>query len=285
MSMGVTFLNILLMITVASAATVKPVIIPGNENETCPEQNEREAAIQNFKTTINLIYTLQDTNLYVCGSGPWYRIAHFNMSDPTQQCPSAWREFNSGGVRACARPITFSGSCPATFYATGRQYSKVCGRAIGYQFGSPDAFSYVSVPQIDTYYVYGLSITHGTPRNHIWTYAAGVSEGDYWQPHNCPCSKPHHYLSDFPPPFVGDNYYCESGNPTNRFTHNHLCTQDRLWDGEQCEGACCGNGKSPPWFSVELSNSTTDDIEVRICIAEGTYADDVLIQLLELYIQ
>ena len=151
MSMGVTFLNILLMITVASAATVKPVIIPGNENETCPEQNEREAAIQNFKTTINLIYTLQDTNLYVCGSGPWYRIAHFNMSDPTQQCPSAWREFNSGGVRACARPITFSGSCPATFYATGRQYSKVCGRAIGYQFGSPDAFSYVSVPQIDTY--------------------------------------------------------------------------------------------------------------------------------------
>jgi hypothetical protein len=47
----------------------------------------------------------------------------------------------------------------------------------------------------------------------------------------------------------------------------------------------CKVCKSPPWFSVELPNPTTDDIEIRICIAESTYADDVFIQLLELYIQ
>ena len=147
-------LNILLITTVASAATVRPLIIPGNDidNETCPAQTEREAAIQKFKTEINLIYTLQDTNFYECGPGPWFNIAHLNMSDPSQQCPSAWREYNSNGVRACRRP-TSSGSCPATFYSTSRQYNRVCGRAIGYQFGSPDAFSHVSVPRIDTYYV------------------------------------------------------------------------------------------------------------------------------------
>ena len=282
--LALNFLGVLLLTTVASAATVRPVTIPGNDNETCPPQDEREAAIQNFKTVINLMYTLQDINSYECGPGPWYNIARLNMSDPSQQCPSAWREYNSNGVRACRRPSS-GGSCPATFYPTSRQYSRVCGRAIGYQFGSPDAFSHISVPRIDTYYVYGVSITHGIPRSHIWTYAAGVSEGDYWQPHNCPCSKPTHYLSDFPPSFVGDNYYCESGNPTSRFTHNHLYASDPLWDGQQCEGACCSNGKSPPWFSVELPNPTTDDIEVRICIAESTYADDVFIQLLELYIQ
>ena len=44
------------------------------------------------------------------------------------------------------------------------------------------------------------------------------------------------------------------------------------------------HGKSPPWFSVELPNPTTDDIEVRLCVPQPTY-DDVAIQLLELYVQ
>ena len=36
-------------------------------------------------------------------------------------------------------------------------------------------FSFYAVDQpLDSAYVYGVSITHGTPRNHIWTYAAGV---------------------------------------------------------------------------------------------------------------
>jgi hypothetical protein len=82
--------------------------------------------------------------------------------------------------------------------------------------------------------------------------------------------------------FVEDNYYCESGNPEDTFEHGCIYTDDQLWDGQQCEGVCYSNGKSPPWFSVELPNPTTDDIEVRICIAESTYIDDVFIQLLEL---
>ena len=65
---------------------------------------------------------------------------------------------------------------------------------------------------------------------------------------------------------------------------DHLYSSDALWDGEQCEGECCSNGRSPPWFSVELPNPTTDDIEVRICIPQANY-DDVVIELLEIYIQ
>ena len=283
----IRLLEVLSITTAVSAVTtMRPVVIQrtDNDDETCPPQTEREAAIQTVRTTINLIYALENASQYECGNGPWYSVAHLNMSDPSQRCPSAWREFNSGGVRACGRPTTSGGSCPATFYATNSQYSRVCGRAIGYQIGSTDAFSYLAVPRIDAYYAYGVSITHGRPRNHIWTYAAGVSEGDYWQRHNCPCSKPRSWLSDYPPAFVRDNWYCESGNPTGRFEQGRLYSADPLWDGKQCEGECCGNGKSPPWYSVELTNSTTDDIEVRICCAEGTYTD-VLIQLLEIYIQ
>ena len=62
---------------------------------------------------------------------------------------------------------------------------------------------------------------------------------------------------------------------------------DPVWDGEQCEGECCSNGKYSPWFSATLPNPTSDDIEVRICGDEGTHNEDTLIQLpvLEIYIQ
>ena len=130
---------------------------------------------------------------------------------------------------------------------------------------------------IDSYYVYGVSITHGMPRNHIWTLASGITGGqhDIEHGHNCPCSEPR---PTQPPSFVGDNYYCESGNPATSYPTwiaGHFFREDPLWDGEQCEGQCCSNGKSPPWFTVELPNPTSDSIEVRICLPEGTSADDV----------
>ena len=289
-----TFCTLLLLVVhLAIAATLDLVSISGNgEIGTCPAQEKRDAAIQNVSDSIRMIIQNMTTpNLAVshsCGSGEWYCVAHLNMSNSSQQCPSAWREYNSSGVRGCRRPEATSGSCHATLYATGRQYSRVCGRVIGYQIGTTDAFGLGAVGQtIDSYYVYGVSITHGTPRNHIWTLAAGLSEGGVTVVRgiNCPCSN----LSDtgniFPPSFVGDNYYCESGNPANTVIDDHLYSTDPLWDGQQCEGQCCSNGKSPPWFSVDLPNSTTDDIEVRICLAQGSVADDLIIQLLQLYVQ
>ena len=45
-----------------------------------------------------------------CGPGLWWQVASLNMSDPLQQCPSAWREYNTSGVRACGRPFNLKGS-------------------------------------------------------------------------------------------------------------------------------------------------------------------------------
>ena len=40
-----------------------------------------------------------------CGDGLWHRIAHLNMSNPSQKCPPAWREYNgTSNIRVCGRP-------------------------------------------------------------------------------------------------------------------------------------------------------------------------------------
>ena len=67
-------------------------------------------------------------------------------------------------------------------------------------------------------YVDGVSVTHGTPRNHIWTFAAGATENDDYNTDLSPCD------TDRPiniPRFVGNYYFCESGvnEPWNNSKH------------------------------------------------------------------
>jgi len=65
----------------------------------------------------------------------------------------------------------------------------MCGRVIGYQYHSADAFAQDLGPQtIEGPYADGVSLTHGLPgtRQHIWTFAAGVVEmGHCYDRLNC----------------------------------------------------------------------------------------------------
>ena len=80
----------------------------------------------------------------------------------------------------------------------------MCGRARGYQKGTTWAlYGNRGVETIDGVYAAGLLITHGSPRQHIWTFVADFSEVHH---DACPCAG-----GAYPsPPFVGKNYYCES---------------------------------------------------------------------------
>ena len=275
---------IVLQLTAAQqhSMTLNAVIVQGPGGENCLSKHQRENVLLMIRNNITAIFA-NVSIIPECGDGLWYRVAYLNMSDPTQQCPSAWRLYNTSRVRACGRPVTSRQSCPATFYPTGRQYRKVCGRISGYQLGSPDAFfQFIRPSSIDDSYVDGVSITHGTPNSHIWTFAAGVTERDgAGHLSHCPCSG--RLGSAQAPAYIRNNYYCESGNSENVWT-NQLYSSDLLWDGQQCESQCCTDGKSPPWFSVELNNSTTDDTEVRICGDESTNNEGTPIQLMEIYI-
>ena len=219
----------------------------------------------------------------VCGSnGGWTRLAYLDMSDPTVKCPSGLAQWNpSAGVRACGRYISYyssSGSCASVKFPTnGISYSEVCGRVVGYQYGSPDAVTPVN--NIESFYVDGVSITRGYPRKHVWTLMAGVSETQQLYGSNCPCSNSGSQGQTVPS-FVGDHYYCESGNPS---TWNSLSPQwfpsDPLWDRQGCESLdkpCCSSSDLP-WFHRTFSDSTDDYLELRTCGNEATSNENVAV--------
>ena len=204
------------------------------------------------------------------------------MSDDSQTCPSALNLITSP-VRSCGRPGALG--CFGEFWSTGdTEYNRVCGRIIAYQDSTTDGFSIdlehngFSGTDINSAYVDGISLTHGNPRQHIWTFAAGSNElGDIY---GCYCNG-----SSFgalrPPNFVGDNYFCESGRRGLGYGGGFF-QDDPLWDGMNCEVASCCEFNSPPWFMAQLANPTTDDIEFRLCFDEG--GEDVAIWLLDIYV-
>ena len=164
----------------------------------------------------------------------------------------------------------------------------MCGRIRGYQFGAVEAF-YYSAQGIDSYYVDGVSLTHGAAgrRQHIWTFAAGLTEVSTSYPdHDCPCDTGN-YTSV--PAFVGNNYFCESGLHSEwgrTGLNNILFPDDILWDGQDCtSNSTCCQLNNPPWFTKNLTTETTDDIELRICTDDLPIHDDVAVELIELYVQ
>ena len=246
----------ILNIQVAAAKTFLSPIIPcENDWESCPSTEQRDIALQKVRGNVYQ-YLFNGSILPQCGEGIWYQVAYLNMADCSQQCPSAWREYNTSQFRACGRPISSGASRPSQIFPISRQYSKVCGRVIGIQVASPDAFYNGRSSGIDESYIDGVSITHGSPRHHIWSYVASISEVLTDRGSVCPCDYSGTAQSQS---FVGNNYYCESGNPIRDWEHQAY-PNDKLWDGEMCsnrENTCCTGTNTPPWFRVNLSSPTS----------------------------
>ena len=271
------------MENLADRLAVDAVVVSGGDPNSCVAEQERQNAIEMILSGIKRNTPITANH---CGNGMWYPITNLDMTDPLQQCPTPWEEFNKDdqSVRACGRPLNDLSDCASTSYTVDRQYSKVCGRVIAYQLGSPHGIFPTKGIDYSETYVDGVSITHGkNPRQHIWTYIAGVTENStLFRRRNCPCSDM--ILARMPPAFVGNNYFCESANPSGRFDNpGFLYSEDKLWDGEKCEGLCCNN--TVPWFTAELPKATSDDIEVRICSDNSPEIEDFPIELLDLYIQ
>ena len=215
-----------------------------------------------------------------CGGPGWRRVVYLNMTDPNTNCPSGW-QLTEQSKRTCGR-LSRGRSCDSVFFPVyGGCYSRVCGTIKAYQYDDTEGFEAYdrgSATTIDSAYVDGIVLTRGTPRQHIWTFAAGLAE-DQNRDDSCPCDVT---IDIAIPPFVGGDYFCESGVNSGSFSGFH--PDDPLWDGMNCtSSSTCCSFNNPPYFTKQLSNSTTDDIEARLCQQDSR--GDTPIELIELYVQ
>ena len=260
--------------------------------EFCPcTEMKREKIKQDVKMFLNntvLPEFLAGYGACGCGGPGWRRAAYLNMSDPTQTCPPAW-ELITTPRRSCARPSNAgSFSCYSAMFPTqGIQYSQVCGRIIGYQVGNPTAFALSGGRTINERYVDGVSLTYGSPRQHIWTFASAIDEYPHLYIGKCPCSNITEQCSLSVPSFIGSDYFCETGVPPGQqFNNSIFYADDPLWDGGGCgpTSTCC-TFNNPPWFCKQLPQSTNADLEVRLCSRHSAVHENTPVELIEIYVK
>ena len=215
----------------------------------------------------------------ICGQSQqdWELVVNINMTDSKENCPYSLRKWTdkTNKKQACGRK-TDKGCSHARFYVTS-EYSRICGRLVGYQYSHTKAFREAAGRSIEDSYLDGVSVTQGPLKRHVWSFAAGVSEsGPIKQ--RCPCDRPADKTVDDVPDFVGEHYYCESGfikNPTPQ-----VAWSDPLWDGYGCyeeHSQCC---ERFGWFKRDLPPSK-EFIELRIC---ADPQEDILIEKAEIYV-
>ena len=193
-------------------------------------------------------------------------------------CPAGLEQLTAGGRKLCSKTVD-SGCSSVTISTNGVSYSKVCGLVYGYLKDSSDGFERYAIcgkkglPKctIDQPYIDGVSITHGSsPRQHIWTLTG--SPFVYY----CPCGNNPAVTA---PSFIGQDYFCDVS------TSNTYSITGRLWDGQDCSSGgeqCCDRAN---WFCKDLPQSTTDNIEFRLCTDEARSNEDVYIEDIIIYVQ
>ena len=221
-----------------------------------------------------------------CGTrGGWMRVAHVDMTQPDQQCPPGLTTITTYNAtkRLCGRPNQYTGCVSTTFPTNDFPYSLICGKVIGYQYGRPNGPCPYSKGEttINDTYIDGVSLTHGSHRQHIWSFMASIGESSH-DCFACPCFNA---SSGVYAPFIGNDYFCDTGSATAGH-YNVLYDDDPLWDGQGCgpsNGCCIFN--NPPWFCKQLPHTTSDDLELRICGNQDISFEDIPIENIDLYVQ
>ena len=214
-----------------------------------------------------------------CGGveGGWMQVVDVDMNRD-DSCPGTWHKITTPR-RLCLGYV--AGCASASFYMRGVSYEHICGQAKAYQKGNPNAFYSSTSHSIDGNYVDGISITIGSPRKHVWTYAVGLSDDYNYESSNCPCAT---VPGGNPPAFVGNDYYCESGDVGERDEVLYYLS-DPLWDGAGCtagNGCCAQIGM--PWFYRKLPVPVADDFEVRICKSSEHSNEDIAVENIKIFV-
>ena len=231
------------------------------------------------------------------GEEAWLRVAHLDMTDPEERCPEGLRMIESP-KRSCRRSYQAFQTSIVPYRTYGYNYSHVCGRIIAYQYGITEGLAPVNNAnnrnrnwRIEERLLDGIVVTSGQPgsRKHIWSFVAASRENANGIS-SCSCinNRSETVVNLRSPPVIGDSYFCDTGVQSGP-VDNHLYGENPLWDGEGCGlyNSCC-EFNNPPWFCKQLSQPSTEDIEVRL-MAAATHTnlegEDTPIEKIEIFIR
>ena len=234
--------------------------------------------IAELESSIHERFCVEPPPPIMCAGTPgWRPVAYVNLTDASSPCPPGWGVDEN--TQLCAKREGRSCSS-AMFSVSGGEYSRVCGRVVGFRNDLTEAF--YRKKTIDRSYADGVSITHGSsPRQHIWTFTAGTKYRSLPAAKSCPCANKKLSV----PSFVGTDYFCEYAYLQDYSNLNKFNLNDPLWDGRSCYStySCCSLN-DPPYFVKELSSPTSDDIEARVC-GKSSFGPSILVKFMELYVQ
>ena len=207
--------------------------------------------------------------------GRWKRIAYLNTYENLVMCPDGFEvRSDTSNPPLCRRTDTIAGCSSVIYPSNGVSYSQVCGTVQVHPEGSPDSFLSVNhrIPRngqsVNQNYVDGVSLTYGDSpnRNHIWTYTAAITVRD--DRRGCD-------ICDFmKPSFIGTDFTCYTAYCDDL----NNCYPSTLWGNASQQ--CLGNET----FYRQLSESTTDNVEMRVCRDQDRSDEDILISYVEIYV-
>ena len=207
-------------------------------------------------------------------SGGWTRIAYLNTTENPKSCPSELEVRSADTANPLCRRNNSDAGCSSVIYpSNGTYYSQVCGTVRIHQQETPDGFQshndqiLRNNQSVNQNYVDGVSLTHGTNPNriHIWTYTAAMKFGD---------DRDRCTICDEKKPFyIGTNFTC-----TAEYCMKGSCGfEDAIWT----DGLLCFGNET---FYRQLSELTTDNIEMRVCRDQGRNDEDILLSYLEIFV-
>ena len=269
---------------------IPPILLDNAEtiDRSCPSQSTDDIVDKEWTKTREIL-----KNLYKpcnCGGPDWTSVLYLNMSDPDNSCPSNWK-LHESPIRGCGRKTDDIFTCDSVRIPVNINYSMICGRIYACQRGESRAFRAGIFVPIENSYVSGLSLTHGAvgKRKHVWTFVSAWDETSIriTPSYSCPCIDSTYNWTYQLPSCVGDSYFCDTGTHTF-YDRDRLKVfkNDPLWDGEGCGGSstCC-SFNNPPWFCKYLKYHTTDNLELRLCLAWFPRYEDFRISLVEIYVK
>ena len=179
----VILLSLFMATSNGQAISMAPIEIPSTSGSCTAEGREaaRDAIYSEVQSLLPLLYPPQCP----CGGpGPWRRIAHLNMSDPNQQCPTNWRLVTSP-VRACGQDQQVLGVLVILPFSRLMEYRTLACVEELMPFREEHLMHFTppskgTILAWKVVYIDGVSLTHGAAgsRQHIWSFVAALYEDD-----------------------------------------------------------------------------------------------------------